>query len=107
MKSKIFYGPAMSGKTKLAHMITDLYPEGTVLWLNGQGSSLKIYKELMKVITPQTRLVVIDDIRKSFNYECLFGIIPRSQMGIIITTNFSPKDKSLSFTERFDIVEFP
>lgn len=128
MKAKIFVGPAYSGKTRTAQMISEYIGKDKSVFISGRG--LVNYSPFgLEAINSNTELLIIDDCPINFSFEKFYDVninekgeiidysisvnkrafvpiiykIPK----IIFTTNFSPTNKGESFNRRFEIIEFP
>ena len=136
MKAKIYVGPPMSGKTRVAKMIAEHLGEDKVVFLSGRElKKIKLEDILFFFIflTNKTELIIIDDVPINFDYSYFFHIqndrikggelqfeIPVEKKCekpkkilvpqlIIITEKLDAKwvKNWRSFNALFDIVDFP
>lgn len=130
MKAKIFVGPRDSGKSRVAEMIAEYVGVSKTLTINGRG---RLFDDpfLFHGMTAHTELIIIDDVDIDFEYmhlydtyyegregeELLFRIQCNTMGGrkanflipqIIITTQkLNACWDGASFTERFEVINFP
>lgn len=118
-KNTIIYGPAGSGKTRLAE---DIAHDNNTLWLDGRHYFKSKSKYKLQYLTVDTELIVIDDILRKDIYKAmwqfsertiLFNIpgTPRLQEikkpKIILTCGVWEYQfpTGVSITERFDFIK--
>jgi hypothetical protein len=124
-KAKIFVGPSKSGKTRTAKVIAEYLGSEEFAIISGRKFDIK-NPFLFSQLSASTKLLIIDDLPNHYNLEKLYPFISNSGVEIkiekrsklaeycitpdlIITTNQIDEKirKSISFSSRFDVIEFP
>lgn len=128
MKAKIFAGPAYSGKTKTAKMISEYIGKDKTVFIDAKQMNIDNHF-VFEEINFNTELLIIDDVPEDFSLERFYDVEydenneikgyyflvnkrclpPRiySVPKVIIIANFFPNITGESLKRRFEIVEFP
>lgn len=128
MKAKIFVGPAYSGKTRTAQMISEYIGKDKSVFIDARDLIHNPHFVFGEV-SNNTELLIIDECPKNFSFERFYdveydenneikgfyflvnkrGIQSRrySIPKVIIITNFYPEITGASLNRRFEIIEFP
>lgn len=120
-KAKIFTGPAVSGKSRMARQLAAQFEkEETVIILSRQANWNK--PSTFNQCSERTKLLVIEEISKPSEIEHLFNIVTEGVMVknrnsktaltihpqiILICQEGIELPKGASFDARFDVVSFP
>lgn len=74
-KITIIYGPAQSGKTRLA---SDIAKGKNALWLNGRNYFKSRSNFKLQELTEETELIIIEDIPQNFALQSMYEFADRS-----------------------------
>lgn len=128
MKAKIFVGPAYSGKTRTAQMISEYIGKDKSVFIDGRDL-IRNPHFAFEEVSSNTELLIIDECPKNFSFERFYDveydennqikgyyflvnkrITPPKRYSIpkvIIITDFYPEITGASLNRRFEIIEFP
>lgn len=131
MKAKIFIGPR-SGKTRVANLISEFVGKKNTAIISINKRNWKEDYFLFGSVPINTELLIVEDCPIDFDYSIFFSVLDKRPEGeieflikrqaqgeypvilsipklILITEKLNPNFEFLdaSFTEHFDIIEFP